>query len=63
MPQSVDEVRNLSWEQLQQIFAAIVVDEIAAVTRNGGRGGRAKVAALSQGERRVLREALAETAG
>jgi hypothetical protein len=38
------------------------VDEIAAAQRDGSDAlVRAKVAALSEGERRVLRKALAET--
>src|SRR5262249_32435092 len=42
-------------------FAATYVDEIAAVQRSGGAAlVRQKLAALSEGERRVLREALAE---
>jgi hypothetical protein len=59
MPRTVDEVRNLSWEQLEQICAALFVDEIAAVTGDGGEELlRGKVTALSEYERRLLRAAL-----
>jgi hypothetical protein len=61
MPQSVEEVRKLSWEQLQVLATALFVDEIAAVTRNGGEElVREKLVALSPGQRRVVREALDE---
>jgi hypothetical protein len=61
MPHSVEAVQKLSWEQMQQVFAATFVDELAALDRDGGDAlVRRKVAALSEGERRVLREALDE---
>jgi hypothetical protein len=61
MPHSLEGVRRLSWEQMQQIFAATFVDELATVDRDGGDAlVRQKVAALSEGERRVLWEALEE---
>jgi hypothetical protein len=61
MPHSVEAVQKLSWEQMQQVFAATFVDELAALDRHGGDAlVRRKVAALSEGERRVLREALDE---
>jgi hypothetical protein len=61
MPQSVEEVRNLSWQQLEQLCAALFMDEIAAVTRNGGEElVREKLVALSPGQRRLVREALDE---
>jgi hypothetical protein len=50
----------MSWEDMQALFAAMYVDETAAVKRNGGVSlVREKLAELSEGERRVLREALA----
>jgi hypothetical protein len=59
MPQTVDEVRNLSWEQIQLLATALFVDEIAAVARYAGEAlVREKLAALSEGERRMLRDAL-----
>jgi hypothetical protein len=61
MPQTVEDVRNLSWEQMQLLATALFADEIAAVTRNGGEElVREKIATLSESERRVLREALDE---
>jgi hypothetical protein len=61
MPYSVEAVQRLSWEQMQEVFAATFVDELAALDRNGGDAlVRRKVAALSEGERRVLRDALDE---
>jgi hypothetical protein len=46
---------------MHYLFASTFVDEIAAVTRSGGEEMvRDKVAALSEGERRILRDALAE---
>jgi hypothetical protein len=61
MPQSIEAVQKLSWEQMQQVFAATFVDELAALDRDGGGAlVREKIAALSEGERRVLWEALEE---
>jgi hypothetical protein len=46
---------------MQALFAATYVDEIAAVQRSGGEAlVRAKLAALTEGERRLLRDALLE---
>jgi hypothetical protein len=59
MPATVEGVKAMGWEDMQALFAAIYVDEIAAVQRDGGAVlVREKVAALSEGERGVLREAL-----
>jgi hypothetical protein len=61
MPANVAAVRAIGWDELQALFAATYVDEIAAVKRKGGKAlVREKIAALSAGERRALREALAE---
>jgi hypothetical protein len=44
---------------MQALFAALYIEEIAAVQRSGGKALlREKLAALSEGERRVLRETL-----
>ena len=57
MPSSVAAVKALGWDEFQALFAATYVDEIAAVQRDGGAAlVREKVAALSEGERRVLRD-------
>jgi hypothetical protein len=60
LPQSAAAVTAMSWHD-QQLFAEILyVDEIAAVLRGDGeRLLREKLAELSEGERRLLREALA----
>jgi hypothetical protein len=60
-PTSVGAVKEMSWEELEALFAAIYVDEIAAAQRDGGRALlRGKLAALSEGERRALRDAILE---
>jgi hypothetical protein len=51
----------MSWEEMRQLFAATYVDEVAAVQRHRGEAPvREKLAARSDGERRVLRNVLAE---
>jgi hypothetical protein len=61
MPVSVAAVNAMSWDEMQALFAAIYIDEIAAVQRSGGKTFvREKLRALTKGERRVLREALLE---
>jgi hypothetical protein len=62
MPESLEAVQALSWDEMQQLFAAIYVDELAeSRARRWRRQACAReVAALSEGERRSLREALAE---
>jgi hypothetical protein len=63
MPTTVAAVREMSWDDMQALFAAIYVDEIAAVQRDGGAAlVREKLAALSEYQRGVLREALDELA-
>jgi hypothetical protein len=63
MPATVEALNAMSWDEMQALFAATYVDELAAVQRNGSAAlVREKLDALSEGERRVLREAL-ETAG
>jgi hypothetical protein len=60
MPANVAALEGMGWEEMQALFAATYVDEIAAIQRTGGAAlVRARVAALSEGERHVLREALA----
>jgi len=62
MPASVEAVKAMSWEEMQHLFAAIHVDELAELQRAGGGENfvRERVAALSESERRGLREALSE---
>jgi hypothetical protein len=58
-PENVEAIRTMGWEEMQQLFAAIYVDEIAAVQRDGGDAVvRAKLGSLSEEQRCVLREAL-----
>jgi hypothetical protein len=59
LPTNAAAVREMSWDEIQALFAATYVDEIAAAQRDGSDSVlRAKVASLSEGERRALREAL-----
>jgi hypothetical protein len=61
MPANVAAVRSMEWEDMQALFAATYVDEIAAVQRHGGRGlVLEKLAVLSTVQRQILREALDE---
>jgi len=61
LPSTTAAVKDMNWDDLQALFAATYVDEIAAVQRGGGKAAlRDKLALLSESERRVLREALAE---
>jgi hypothetical protein len=59
MPRTAEAVARMDWEQLSGLAASIYADEIATVQRDGGAAlVREKVARLSSGERRVLRDAL-----
>lgn len=50
----------MTWLDQQRLADVLLVEEIVAVARDGGETLiREKLAALSEGERRVLREALA----
>jgi len=61
MPASVDAVKAMSWDDMQTLFAATYVDEIAAIQRHGGQALlHNKLATLSETERSVLRAALSE---
>jgi hypothetical protein len=61
MPATVAAVNELSWPEMQAVFAATYVDEIAAAQRSGAAAlVREKLLALTEGERRVLRDALFE---
>jgi hypothetical protein len=61
MPVNVAAIKAMSWEEMQTVFAATYADELAVAVRDGGAALlRQKLAALSDGERRVLRNALAE---
>jgi hypothetical protein len=61
LPESAAAVERMSWSDMQRLAEVVYVDEITAVL--GGDGEtvlRERVASLSEGERRVLRDALAE---
>jgi hypothetical protein len=63
LPTNVAAVKAMDWETMQQVFAALYVDEVAVAVREGGHALlREKLNTLSEGEQRVLREALTETA-
>jgi len=60
LPENVDTVRNMNWDELQVLFANTYVDEIAAVVNGEGRQMlRDRLEHLTDDERRVLREELA----
>jgi hypothetical protein len=61
LPANVAAVQKMHWDDMQALFAAIYVDEIAIAQRDGGKAAvRKKLMSLSETERQVLREALAE---
>jgi hypothetical protein len=63
IPESAEAVEKMSWDEMEVLFAAIYVDEIAAINDGGGeRLVREKLAGLSDAQRRILRRALAEPA-
>jgi hypothetical protein len=63
IPDSAGAVEKMSWDEMQALFAAIYVDEIAAIQDGGGeRLVWEKLADLSDTQRRNLRRALAEPA-
>jgi len=63
LPASVAAVERMSWQSLQALAGTFVLDELAATEQRGGEALlRERVASLSEGERRVLREALPKTA-
>jgi hypothetical protein len=59
LPENPAAVASMSWLDMQYLAATLLVDELLTVQRDGGEALlRQRVAALSDGERRVLREAL-----
>jgi hypothetical protein len=63
LPASVAAVEEMAWDEMQALFAAIYVDEIATVHRDGGESlVRQKLAELPEDARRILRDALLEPA-
>src|SRR5262245_57304573 len=59
LPENAEAVRNMSWDDLQVLFATTYVDEIAAVVNGDGRELlRERLERLSEDERNVLCEEL-----
>jgi hypothetical protein len=63
LPTTVNAVKEMGWDEMQAVFAALYVDEMATVQHDGGESlVREKLAELSEDARRVLRDALLEPA-
>jgi hypothetical protein len=61
LPRTAEAIEKLSWDDMQAIFVAQFASEISEVTERGAEVLlRERVAALDEGQRRVLRDALAE---
>ena len=60
MPTSVDEVKNLSWDELNLVFAMSHVTEIRAVVERGQDALRSELAQWGPDERATFARALAE---
>ena len=61
LPRTAQAVDKLGWDDMNAIFAAQFASEIGAVTERGGDALlRERVAALDDGQQRLLREALDE---
>ena len=60
MPTSVDEVKNLSWDELNLVFAMTHVFEIRAVVDRGEDALRSELEAWTPDERATFARALAE---
>jgi hypothetical protein len=59
LPAVVTDVMKLPWQDLQRFAATFCLDDLVALQRRGAEALlRERVAALSDGERRVLQEAL-----
>jgi hypothetical protein len=59
LPATVAAVKDMSWVDIESLFAATYVDEIAEAHRSGGKAAlRSKLDGLSPAERAALQEAL-----
>jgi hypothetical protein len=59
IPESTEAIKKMSWDDMQALFAAIYVNEIAAIEDRGGEAlVREKLAGLSDAQRGILRQAL-----
>jgi hypothetical protein len=62
LPDTVEGIESMSWQDMQYFAATLLVDELMVIKREGGGALlRQRVGALSDGERRVLREALLDS--
>ena len=62
MPSSVDEVKNLSWDELNLVFAISCASEIRAVVERGDEPLRSSIEEWTPDARAALTRALAEVA-
>ena len=63
LPENVDAVARMSWNDMQHLAALLYADQIETVLTQGGREAvRERLAELSDGQRQVLHETLAELA-
>jgi hypothetical protein len=63
LPENVDAVARMSWNDMQHLAALLFADQIESVLTQGGReAARERLAELSDGQRQVLGETLAELA-
>ena len=63
LPENVDAVARMSWTDMQHLAALLFADQIESVLTQGGREAvRERLAELSDGQRQVLGETLAELA-
>jgi hypothetical protein len=59
MPNTVAQVKQMGWAEMQYVFATIYADEIEAVVHDGGEQAlRERVRRLGQPERTLLLNAL-----
>jgi hypothetical protein len=61
LPRTAEELRKLSWAQMNLIFATQFATEISAVTSSGDKLLRQRLECLNEEQRRVLRKALDES--
>ena len=60
MPSTVDEVKNLSWDELNLVFALSYATEIRAVVDSGDDALRSKLEKWAPEQRATLARVLAE---
>jgi hypothetical protein len=63
LPESAAAVHSRSWEDMRYFAATLLVEELVSLKRDGGEAFlRGRIAALSESDRRVLRQAVLEPA-